>query len=205
MIERRTGRKYYRRFYIMGWTGYHATYYDRRGNIDRKAELDERMAGENEYGKWEVLKSSMRGSVYYAAIRRTMPDGNSHVFGCVCLTSVDNSDYCNFSYKDMSEDMGPGESKCPVSILDLLSPTENEYALAWRKRCRENAKNGNALGKLPIGAVIEYEWGDRIMRAEKRARAYQFKTPWWKIVGDNKYCPKSRIPRNFTVISAATA
>ena len=39
----------------MGWTGYHATNYNRRGEIDRRAECDEQMSGENERGKWEVL------------------------------------------------------------------------------------------------------------------------------------------------------
>ena len=185
----------------MGWTSYHATFY-KNGEVDRKTECDNLMSGSNERGTWEVLKSSMRGSVYYAAVKRTMPDGNSHVFGCVCLTSVDNSDYYNFAYKDMSEDMGPGESKCPVSILNLLSPTDSEYALAWRQRCRENAQNKNELGKLPVGTVIEYDWYGTTKRAEKRAPNYQFRTAWWKIVGDNKYVPKSRIPHDFKVLNA---
>lgn len=185
----------------MGWTSYHATFY-KNGEVDRKAECDAVMSGSNEHGTWEVLKSSMRGSVYYAAVKRTMPDGSTHVFGCVCLTSVDNKDWYNFAYKDMSEDMGPGESKCPVSILDMLSPTDNEFALAWRQRCRENAKNKNELGKLPVGTVIEYDWYGTTKRAEKRAPNYQFRTAWWKIVGDNKYVPKSRIPHNYTVLNA---
>lgn len=184
----------------MGWTSYHANYY-KNGAVDRKTELDERMSGENERGKWEVLKSAMRGSVYYAAIKRTMPDGNSHVFGCVCLTSVDNKDWYNFAYKDMSEDMGPGEAKCPASILNLLSPTENEYALAWRDRCRKNAAGQNDLGKLPVGTVIEYMWCGQMKRAEKRAASFQFKRPWWKVVGENKYVQKSKIPNNYRIVS----
>src|SRR3546814_8342346 len=34
--------------------------------------------------------------------------------------------------------MGPCEADCPAAILDLLSPTEHEYALEWRARCRAN-------------------------------------------------------------------
>ena len=32
--------------------------------------------------------------------------------------------------------MGPCESECPARILDLLTATQNTYALAWRERCR---------------------------------------------------------------------
>ena len=31
--------------------------------------------------------------------------------------------------------MGPVESQCPACILDLLTPPEEVYALAWRARC----------------------------------------------------------------------
>lgn len=191
----------------MGWTGCHATHYDKRGNIDRRAECDEIISGETERTMWEVLKSSMVGAVYYAAIRRTDKEtGENYVFGCVCLTSVDNKNYCNFSYKDMDENMGPAESRCPLGILYLLSPTENEYALAWRQRCRDNAKNKNSLSRLPVGAVIEFErWNGETVRLEKRAPAYQFKAPWWKVCGENHYFQKNHIPQNFCVVEEAVA
>src|SRR3546814_14648944 len=38
----------------------------------------------------------------------------------------------------LTENMGPCEADCPAAILDLLSPTEHEYALDWRARCRAN-------------------------------------------------------------------
>lgn len=184
----------------MGWTGYHATNYNRRGEIDRRAECDEQMSGENERGKWEVLKSTMRGSTYYAAIRRTDKEtGERHVFGCVCLTSVDMKDYFNFSYKDMDESMGPGCYDCPASILDLLSPTDNEYALTWRQKCREKAKAPD-LGKLPIGTMIEFTIRGETCRAIKQAPAYQFKTPWWKI--GPHYIKKNHIPAEWRVVPA---
>lgn len=37
----------------------------------------------------------------------------------------------------LSEHMGPCEADCPVAILDLLTPTDSQYALEWRARCRE--------------------------------------------------------------------
>jgi len=69
----------------MGWTSYHATHYKRNGSIDRKAELDyELFCHEGEDGH-KLVKSSMVGAVYYAAVHH--PKG--HVYGLVVLTQTD--------------------------------------------------------------------------------------------------------------------
>lgn len=192
----------------MGWTGYHASYYTNRGTVDRKKELDTHFNTENENATWKVLKSSMVGSVYYAAVEYTPKveaDRSKHcVFGLVCLTSVDMKDYHNFSYKDMSEDMGPAESNCPVSILKLLSPTNSEFATEWRKRCYDNAdykKSENNPVNLPVGTVIHYKRFDGTERTiQKMAPAYQFKTPWWYDAESNCYVKIKSIPTNFEIL-----
>lgn len=154
----------------MGWTSYHATYY-KNGKIDRKAECDKLYNSDavswNEdhkvVGKYEVLKSSMIGTIYYAAVKRTIfatkdkPE-DIKIFGTVCLTSTDSKDYYNFAYKDMDETCGPYKYDCPKAILDLLSPTDSEYANEWRKKCYENLakkKNPNGFNKLPVDTVIK--------------------------------------------------
>ncbi|WP_339454568.1 DUF6927 domain-containing protein, partial [Pseudomonas sp. EA_5y_Pfl2_R50] len=38
----------------------------------------------------------------------------------------------------LDESMGPCEDNCPAHILDLLTPTDKEYAIDWRRRCRAN-------------------------------------------------------------------
>lgn len=143
----------------MGWTSYNATHY-KNGKVDRKAEMDEKYNWEDDGRKVEVLKSSMVGSTYYAAVKSfNKTNGFEYVCAIVCLTSTDMKDYFNFSYKDMDETMGPRENNCPKCILDLLTPTDNEYANNWRKVCRENlAKKNNpdALNKLPLGSVIQF-------------------------------------------------
>ena len=109
----------------MGWTSYHASFY-KNGKIDRKAECDSIMNCDmvGNKGRYEVLKSAMVGSTYYAAVKKTIfktgtkPEKES-VFGVVMLTSVNNKDYFNFSYKDMDESAGPGYYDCPKGILDL--------------------------------------------------------------------------------------
>ncbi len=89
------------------------------------------------------------GSTYYAAVKMqpkpnlalsdnmisgyTPQHDGSIVFAAIYLTSIDKGE---FSYKDMTEDMGPGEAKAPPLILNLLSPTTNEYASQWRTSCR---------------------------------------------------------------------
>ena len=42
----------------------------------------------------------------------------------------------------------------PAKLLDLLSPTTAKYALAWRKRCRDNAARNNR--RLKPGDTIRF-------------------------------------------------
>lgn len=157
----------------MGWTSYHAGHY-KNGKIDRKAECDAYFLEGLNRGHFDVLKSAMVGSTYYAAIKPLkksggkddngnyiyvdIPAAEQEVIAVVFLTSTDVKDYFNFSYKDMSETMGPYERDCPKGILDLLTPTENELAKEWRKDCYENLKkkrDPNNLSNLPVGSVIK--------------------------------------------------
>lgn len=135
----------------MGWTYYHAdaTYNPRTHKyvVNRKAECDNLFNCEmiECRGKFEVLKSRMIGTRYYAAIKittfatETEPE-DVRVCGVVVLTSVVTKAWYNFGYKEISETMGPQYCDCPKSILDLLTPTDDEYANAWRKACYERIK-----------------------------------------------------------------
>lgn len=202
----------------MGWTSYHVepTYKKGKQFIDRKSECDNLFNSDavswetnKTIGKYEVLKSSMVGSTYYAAVKKTIFATETKledikVFAAVTLTSVNNKDYFNFAYKDMDETCGPFECNCPKGILDLLTPTDSEYANDWRKRCYENLKkknSPNSLNNLPIGSVIRYNRYDgREIELVKCAAAYQFKRPWWKIVGENKYVSAKYIPSDYIVV-----
>jgi hypothetical protein len=191
----------------MGWTSYHATNY-KNGKVDRKAECDAYFMDGLNSGYFKIEKSAMVGSVYYAAVRglaeyvkdettgeyvkKDIPESEQRVFGVVILTHIDNNDWFNFSYKEMTEDCGPRESKCPASIIKILSNTDSEYAIAWRKRCIENAKKKT---EYPIGTIIEFEnWNGEVVKLVKCAPAYQFKTAWWKYTDKNMYFAKKHIP-----------
>jgi hypothetical protein len=191
----------------MGWTSYHATYY-KKGKIDRKAECDAYFMEGLNRGHFNVLKSSMVGSTYYAAVQRTvkyvgkdekgegiyetLPENERTTFGIVFLTSTDSKDYFNFSYKDMDESMGPGYCDCPKGILDLLSSTDNQYANDWRKACYENIakKNDpNGLNKLPVGTIIKvtmpfntkYFTEGAEVKLEKRKNWSDTRTAWYAV------------------------
>lgn len=188
----------------MGWTEYHATHY-KNGKVDRKAELDDKFNWEDENRKIKVLKSSMVGSTYYAAVKSLNKTNDFEcVTAVVCLTSTNAKDYYNFAYKDMDESMGPYKYDCPKSILDLLAPTENEYANEWRKQCYANLaakKDKNSLSKLPIGSKIKFTLNDeKEYIAFKHPPAYQFKRPFWMLMNADGYIQTKHIPDNYVVI-----
>ena len=207
----------------MGWTEYSATYYHRSGEVDRKRECDAYfMEGLNK-DHFLVRKSRMVGSVYYAAVTpllrvktdncgnhlkdaddhyvyERIPVGEQETIGVVLLTATrERGEY--FAYKPMDETVGPMYYHCPKSILNLLTPTENKWALEWRDKCYENASKPK-LGKLPIGTKIEFELNGHKYRLAKMAPAYQFKTPWWMVANaaEAKYFPRKKIPDNFIVL-----
>lgn len=89
----------------------------------------------------EVLASSCPGNrVYYAAVQIMTDGAPGEVFAVICLIRWNPRDKEGmvFGYKDMDETVGPYETDCPARILDLLTPTDRPYALAWRERCRAN-------------------------------------------------------------------
>ena len=167
----------------MGWDFTHAVHY-KNGKVDRKAECDNRFT----WGTHKVLRSSMKGTVYYGAV----DDGNGNVFAVVALTTgKDRHDpYYNFGLKSMSEDMGPYYYDCPKSILDLLTETDDEDANNWRQKCREKAMADKWLNKLPIGAKIVWK-ENKVLT--KHAPAYQFKTWFWYDEENHSYIQKKRV------------
>lgn len=183
----------------MGWTFYNAMT-DFNGKVNRKAECDRLMTWNSEQSAGEVLKSTMRGSTYYAALKHTDKRTNEVVnVGVVILTSSDLKSGFNFGYKDMDETMGPGYYDCPKSILNLLSPTDNECALEWRKNCIENAekKKSSWLKNVAIGEKIIYTRFDGTeISLIKHAPAGQFKTWFWYNPSNHTYVSKKYITEN---------
>lgn len=164
----------------MGWISYHADHYYKNGSINRKKECDNLFSD-----GYEVVKSQMVGGTYYAAVRK-----GEKVFGVVVLTSVNKHSYCNFSYKDIDETMGPAQRRCPDSILDLLTETDCEWALEWRRRCREYNRRYKELDGMDLGSKIRATIDDTARVYEKRRSRSGLRSgiKWW---ADYYYCPMS--------------
>lgn len=117
--------------------------------------------GDDNPNTYRVLDSALVNmSTFYAAVEQVnKATGERRVWAAVILVRFGRDPYNrdnNFSWKDMDETMGPCESHCPERILKLLTPTDNEYALGWRKACWANIEKRKARKNLPVGTVLKY-------------------------------------------------
>lgn len=164
----------------------------KNGQIDRKAECDARLTWENENKKVSVVKSSMVGSEYYAAVRIEEKNKFPFIIGTVIQTAVDGRE---IGMKIVEETCGPIHYKCPKGILELLSPTDSESATEWRKKCREyhekkarSRKDKYSLKNLPVGTTIDfiasYDMSSGIRKGQHVT--LEKKILSWKYVWDGK-------------------
>ncbi len=186
----------------MGWTGVH--YYGAMTSKRRKEFCDKiwTQSEHDGYPELKVLKSTMIGNTYYAAVQ-SIKNGKSKVFGAVTSTSVRNHE---FRYKATSEECGPVERRCPASILKLLSPTDNEWALNWRKECKDHnrkKKEKKTAYDLPVGTVIKITINGIEKTIVKKPPMYQFKRNWWYIPAEHKYYPVKHLPEEFEIVQIA--
>lgn len=132
---------------------------DLRGHAGPREYLDAQFTYQHGESRCRVLRSGLVAMrTYYAAAEIEGPGRPKAVVGLVCLVRYnprDREGYI-FGYKDMDETMGPVESRCPGAILDLLTPTENEQALAWRARCRQALLGRASKPKLRHGQTVVF-------------------------------------------------
>ena len=107
----------------------------------------------------KVIAYAATWRVAYMAYEINSPEKGREVVALVCLINhVPNAkDGFTFGYKDMDESMGPCESKCPESILKLLTPTTYEYAIAWRQRCWDRINKRKAAPKVKSGMKVKFK------------------------------------------------
>jgi hypothetical protein len=126
-----------------------------------KAYMEAQFTFETDEGTSEILASAVVGMrTWYAACRQLVKKtGKTETFALVCLIRYNprSKDDHVFGYKDMSEFMGPNEARCPARILDLLGPTTDENALAWRARCRS---------AIAVRGLAQPKHGDTIIFAD---------------------------------------
>lgn len=119
----------------------------------------------------EILASSTIKGVYYAAVRQL---DTEQVWALVIFTQrfPNNRNGHNFGYKEASEEAGIGDHDAPAKVLDLLTPTTNEYALEWRAACR--AKLARKLPTLVDGQKIRISQGLTFRVAGKTVDCWEF-------------------------------
>lgn len=83
--------------------------------------------------KLEVVQMSKKGSVWYVAVRNLVME-DKPVSAVVIKTSTKNGE---FGYKDMDETMHPYYYDAPISLINKLTPTDNENANEWRNKVRQ--------------------------------------------------------------------
>ncbi len=135
-----------------------------RGQAGPREYLDDQYTFEDPVASVRVLRSALVGMrTYYAAVEQTkIPSGERTVSAVVCLVRYnprDREGYI-FGYKDMSEEMGPNEARCPAAVLDLLTATGSTNAKDWRERCRANlalAKQRAAKPKPRPGQSVVFD------------------------------------------------
>lgn len=83
----------------------------------------------------------------------------------------------------LTESMGPCEDNCPRHILDLLTPTDKEHALDWRRRCAENLKRRSRKladgDRIRLHEPLTFSDGHvgQEFIVEKRGRRLTFRDP----------------------------
>lgn len=112
----------------------------------------------------KIIRFSATWTTAYMAYEINTPatavdPAKREVIAIVCLIRHVPNDPAGytFGYKDMTENMGPCESRCPKTILDLLTPTTSEYALDWRKRCWARVNKRKAAPKVKKGDWVKFK------------------------------------------------
>lgn len=143
---------------------------------DTKAYLDNLHNVKNDEVIQRVIDSAIiEFSEYYAATEQVNKiTGERRVFASVFMIKfvANATDGMTFGYKNMTEHSGPNQSRCPMKILNLLTPLESkdEYAAAWRERCfAYHAKLAKARSvadgtKIEFATPLRFSDGSEISR-----------------------------------------
>ena len=135
---------------------------------------------------YKVVAKSGR---YYAVERP-----NGEVAGVVAIGSIKNG---RAWVKIVDESMGPFEDKAPASILDRLTPTDNDYANEWRAKCRANIAKKKAAPKINTGSVFTVETPVEFVNGVSVSR-FRYEGGYRvEALPDKGYSFKARLPKTW--------
>ncbi len=115
----------------------------------------------------------------------------------------------NFTYKAWTESSLP-DHEAPARVLALLTPTENENELEWRRRCREYNDARAAKPRVFVGDTVVFAQPIKFTSGDEYATFVKQKGDYFKAVSsrfDGEPFGNYRIrrwrERDFTVRKAA--
>lgn len=142
-------------------------------NADRSENRKEIVTNYIECERLKVLYSACQGSVVYCSV---FDNKKQETFAVVALTSWRyNNGVSEFGIKTIDETMGPYYFDAPLKLIHMLSPTNNEFANIWRKKCINYQKTKNLSVTLPSGTKIKLhdEYGTLVYIQEfKKKRSF---------------------------------
>lgn len=140
----------------MGWTFTH-----KEVGTSIKSFFETQMNYSDLNGSGKLLDCKVVNKTAYIAYQRIV-EGKTEVFAFIYLLDYQPKQHFNFGYKDMDETMHPYYYDAPKSILDRLTPTDNDNANKWREECLK------LIGKKAVTKALKA--GDKI----KFTNAFRF-------------------------------
>ncbi len=147
--------------------------------------------------RYEVVDIALvQRQTLYAAVKNKE---TGEIFCAVYLIRWSRG-YHNFSYKDMDEFCGPVQSNCPMRILKLLTPLNDEndpnhWARDWRARVEKYHERNKKIktGIIKTAKPIEFTSG----------RSYQYfkkigRTMVAGVMHNDEFIPYSRVRVNLS-------
>lgn len=129
----------------MNWYGDNS-YLNGITDKDKKNEIINDLTWDDAKSSGRVLDIAGKNNIYYYAVEVFNKEANeTFIKGGVVLTSMQNQ----VLMKNIIEEFhGPMHYDCPSRILDILTPTDNNYANSWRKKCGEYQAHKSYVGEM---------------------------------------------------------
>lgn len=203
----------------MGWNTYRAS--RERNEFDYTGKMNKIKLISNRFYNWTkyceddprqvlcssyVVKAKMVGAIYYAVIETWDKENGLQRHGQVVVTR--QSGYVYLSTYEMHENDGPGYYQFPKKFLKLLTPTTNEHALTWRRKCMEywDAPK-RKISRLKVGTKITFKNPYSNIRSGHKVgdpiQLEKISSTQWHVIGSAYNWAQSIIPEYFTIDYAA--
>jgi hypothetical protein len=120
----------------MGYTGTYIT-----------GSAEDYLRKQMEHGPWTVVAN--KGAKYW--VLRNANTGEN--LGVVVLCTNRNG---YLTYKSIDETSGPSDTGFPLNLLNLLTPTDSDWANEWREKVRQHHANKKSSPTLKAGDTVRF-------------------------------------------------